>query len=77
MLDCILSENCRNTLPLYTVDQVASSAKNERLLQLARMKRVKIRTYWKDKNLTAQCGETIIYVLEADLKMDASQTVNK
>ena len=27
MLDCILSENGRNTLPLHTVDQLASSAK--------------------------------------------------
>ena len=77
MLDCILSENCRNTLPLHKVDQLASSAKNERLLQLAGMECVKIRTYCKAKHLTAQCSERRIYVLEAELKKDASQTVNK
>ena len=47
MIDWILSKNCRNTLPLQTVDQLASSAKNESLLWLARMKWVKIWAYWK------------------------------
>ena len=42
MLDCILSQNCRNTLPLHTVDQLGSSAESERLLWLAGMKCVKI-----------------------------------
>ena len=32
MLDWILSQNCRNTLPFHTVDQLVSSAKNERLV---------------------------------------------
>ena len=29
MLDWMLSQNCRNTLSLHTVDQLASSAKSE------------------------------------------------
>ena len=45
MLDCILSQNCRNTLPLHTVDQLGSSAESERLLWLAGMKCVKIWIY--------------------------------
>ena len=32
MLDWMLSQNCRNTLSLHTVDQLASSAKSDRLL---------------------------------------------
>ena len=42
MVNCILPKNCRNTLPLHTVDQLASNVKNERLLWLAGMKCVKI-----------------------------------
>ena len=37
MVDWILPQNCRNTLPLHTVDQLARSAKNETLLWLARI----------------------------------------
>ena len=76
MLDGILSQNCRNILPLHTVDQIVSCAKN-RLLWLAGMKCVKIRTYYKPQHLIAQCGKTRISMLEAGLKMDASQAVNK
>ena len=47
MFDWILSQNCRNTLPLHTVDQLASSANIKRLLWLAGMKCVKILTYCK------------------------------
>ena len=77
MLDGILSQNCRNILPLHTVDQIVSCAKNKRLLRLAGMKCVKIRTYYKAQHLIAQCGKTRISMLEAGLKMDASQAVNK
>ena len=65
MLDCILTQNCRNTLSLHSVDLLVSSAKVERLLQLVVMKYVIIK-----------CVETRIHVLEAELKMDAGQTVN-
>ena len=34
MLDWIMSQNCRNTLPLHTVDQLVRSAKNEMLFYL-------------------------------------------
>ena len=53
MLDWILSQNCRNTLPLHTVDQIASSAKNGRLLWLEGMKCVKIPTHCKAEHLIA------------------------
>ena len=43
----ILSQNCRNILPLHTVDQLERSAKNETLLWLVRIKCVKFRTYCK------------------------------
>ena len=46
MFDWILSQNCRNTLPLFTVNQLASSANYERLLWLV-MTYVKIRNYCK------------------------------
>ena len=39
------------------------------------MNYVKIRTHCKAKHLMAQHGELRNYVLEAELKMDASQTV--
>ena len=35
MLDWILSQNCRNTLPLHTVYQLVSSAKNKKLFVVA------------------------------------------
>ena len=38
---------------------------------------MKIWTYFKASYLTAQRGETRIYLLEAELKMDASYTVNE
>ena len=47
MLDCILSQNCRNTLLLHVVDQLACHAKNERLMWLAGIKCVKTQTYYK------------------------------
>ena len=34
-LDWILSQNCRNKLPLHTVDQLVRSAKNKMLLYLS------------------------------------------
>ena len=64
MLDWLLSQNCRNTIPLQTVDQLASSTKNKRLLWLVGIKYVKTRTYCEGKHLIAQCGETRIYVLK-------------
>ena len=45
MLDWILSQNYRNTLPLHAVDQLARSIKIGMFLWLAGMKCKKIRTY--------------------------------
>ena len=53
MFDWILSQNCRNTPPLHTVDQIASSAKNGRLLWLEGMKCAKIPTHCKAEHLIA------------------------
>ena len=47
LLDWIFSQNCRNTLSLHTVDQLASSAKSERQLLLVVIKCVKFQTYCK------------------------------
>ena len=38
MLDWILSQNCRNTLPLHTVDQLMQSAKNETLFYPSKLR---------------------------------------
>ena len=36
MLDWILSQNCRNTLPLHAVDKLVRKAKNESLFHLSK-----------------------------------------
>ena len=48
---------------------------NEMLLWLAGTNYVKIRTHCEAQHLMAQHGETRIDVFEAELNMDASQTV--
>ena len=53
MLDWILSQNCRNTLPLLIVDQLLRRAKYEMLLWLAGIKCEKIQTYCKAIHLIA------------------------
>ena len=53
------------------------SAQNEMLLWLAAMKHGGIRTHGKAEHLMAQYGETRNYLLEVELKMDASQTVKE
>ena len=52
-------------------------AQNEMLLWLAGMNCVEIRTHCKAKHLMAQHGETRIYMLEVELKMDASKKVKE
>ena len=71
------TQNCRNSLPWHTVDQLVMNAQNEMLLWLAVMDFVKIWTHCKAKHLMAQHDETRIYMLKAELKMDASQTVKE
>ena len=76
-LDCwILLQNCRNILPWHTVAQLVSAQK-ETLLWLAGMNYGKIRSHCKALHLMTQHGETRIYVLETELKMEASQTVKE
>ena len=48
ILDWILSQNCRNTLPLHTVNQLMRSPKNHTVLWLAIVKRV-----WKFESCKA------------------------
>ena len=71
MIDWILWQNGRNTLPLHVVDHLVRSVENEMIMWLAGIKFVKV------KYLIVQDGETRICLLEAELKIDASQTVNK
>ena len=52
-------------------------AKNETLLWVTGMNFVKIRTNCKVKHMMVPHGETRIYMLEVELKMDASQTVKE
>ena len=53
------------------------SAQNETLFWLAGMKYVKIGTYCKAEHLKSQHGETRIYVLQAELKMDAGEILKE
>ena len=70
-LGCWIS---KNTLPWHIVTQLVS-AQIEALVWLAGINYVKIQTHCKAENLMAQNGETRNYTLEAELKMDANQTV--
>ena len=80
MLGWILSQNSRNTLPLHTADQLVSNAKNKGLLWLAGMRCVRNSNnsnILQDLKLILLGSETRIFVLQTELKMDASQTVNR
>ena len=66
----------RDTLPWHIVAQLVS-AQNETLLWLAAMNYVKLRTHCKAQHLMAKHGKTRNYILEADLRMDASQNLKE
>ena len=67
-LDCwILLQNCKNTLPWCTVDQLVKSAENGTLYWLEGINCVKIRTHCKTLHLMAQHGERRIYILKVEL----------
>ena len=53
------------------------SGQNETLLWLVQMNYLKVPTHQKVLHLIAQVGETRIYVLKAELKMDACKTVKE
>ena len=53
------------------------SAQNETLLCLVGMKYAKIRSHCKAEHLMDQHGETRIYVLKAELKIDADKIVKE
>ena len=53
------------------------SAQNEMLLWLAGKNCVEIQPHCKAKHLMALHGETRIYILEVELKMDDGKTVKK
>ena len=74
MLHWILSQNYRNTLLLKTADQLVRSAKIRRFCGwMTGIKYAKIKIHSKGYT----CDETRICILEAELKMDASQTINE
>ena len=60
----------------HSVDQLVRNAQNEKLLWLAGMNCVEIWTQCKAKHLMAPDGETI-YILEVELKIEASQTMKE
>ena len=61
----------------HKADQLVRSAQNETLLWLAGKNCVEIQPHCKAKHLMALHGETRIYILEVELKMDDGKTVKK
>ena len=76
MLDWILSQNYKNTLPLHTIHQLARSAKKGAVVT-GGDKICENSNSWQVCNFDCTMCETRIYIMETGLKVDVSQTVNE